>query len=96
MTARRIQRRRRAGWRMPAGAVYVGRPTRWGNPFVRSTSGEGRAEAIRLFRRWVAEHQEYAAAVRVELAGKTLACWCPLDEPCHADELLRIANEVPQ
>lgn len=30
----RIQRLRTAGWRMPPGAVYVGRPTRWGNPFV--------------------------------------------------------------
>jgi hypothetical protein len=29
----RIQRRRTAGWRMPEGAVYVGRPTKWGNPF---------------------------------------------------------------
>lgn len=29
----RIQRRRAAGWRMPAGSIYVGRPTMWGNPF---------------------------------------------------------------
>lgn len=29
----RIQRRRERGWRMPKGAVYVGRPTRWGNPW---------------------------------------------------------------
>ena len=29
----RIQRRRTRGWRMPVRAVYVGRPTRWGNPF---------------------------------------------------------------
>lgn len=29
----RIQRKRTAGWRMPEGAVYVGRPSRWGNPF---------------------------------------------------------------
>ena len=29
----RIQRKRTAGWRMPVGARYVGRPTRWGNPF---------------------------------------------------------------
>jgi len=29
----RIQRRRTAGWRMPQGAIYVGRPTKWGNPF---------------------------------------------------------------
>lgn len=31
--------------------------------------------------------------VRAELAGKNLACWCPLDEPCHADVLLEIANQ---
>lgn len=30
---RRIQRSRKAGWKMPDGAVYVGRPTRWGNPW---------------------------------------------------------------
>jgi hypothetical protein len=27
-----------------------------------------------------------------ELRGKHLACWCPLNEPCHADVLLRLAN----
>ena len=31
---KRIQRQRTKGWRMPEGAVYVGRPTIWGNPFV--------------------------------------------------------------
>ncbi|MGO8055976.1 DUF4326 domain-containing protein, partial [Rhizobium leguminosarum] len=30
--------------------------------------------------------------VRHELRGKNLACWCPLDQPCHADVLLEIAN----
>lgn len=29
---KRIQRKRTKGWRMPEGAVYVGRPSRWGNP----------------------------------------------------------------
>lgn len=33
MTAKRIQRKRTAGWRMPPGAVYVGRPSKWGNPW---------------------------------------------------------------
>lgn len=33
MSPQRIQRKRTKGWRMPAGAVYVGRPSRWGNPF---------------------------------------------------------------
>ena len=26
------------------------------------------------------------------LRGKDLACWCPLDKPCHADVLLELAN----
>lgn len=30
------------------------------------------------------------------LRGKNLACWCPLDQPCHADVLLRLANDMPQ
>ncbi|WP_404474785.1 DUF4326 domain-containing protein [Microbacterium aerolatum] len=32
------------------------------------------------------------ARLRTELAGKNLACWCPLDQPCHADVLLELAN----
>lgn len=28
------------------------------------------------------------------LRGKNLACWCPLDKPCHADNWLRYANKV--
>ncbi|MGA6128794.1 MULTISPECIES: DUF4326 domain-containing protein [unclassified Microbacterium] len=31
-------------------------------------------------------------SIRAELAGRDLACWCPLDQPCHANVLLRIAN----
>lgn len=30
---KRIQRKRTKGWKMPKGAVYVGRPSKWGNPF---------------------------------------------------------------
>jgi hypothetical protein len=77
---------------MPEGAVYVGRPTRWGNRFGHDNTHASRAGAVRLFRLWVAEHPEYADAVRAELAGKTLACWCPLDQACHAAVLLEIAN----
>jgi hypothetical protein len=31
-------------------------------------------------------------AIRERLAGRDLACWCPLDAPCHADVLLELAN----
>lgn len=36
----RIQRQRTKGWRMPEGAIYVGRPTKWGNP-IRITPERG-------------------------------------------------------
>ena len=32
-------------------------------------------------------------SMKKELKGKNLACWCPLDQPCHADVLLKIANQ---
>jgi hypothetical protein len=100
VTPQRIQRKRTKGWRMPEGAVYVGRPSRWGNPYLvgevdPQTWEERTAEdAVRLFRisvnRWWPK--EYAEHIRAELADKDLACWCPLDQPCHADVLLEIAN----
>lgn len=52
----RIQRQRTAGWRMPADAVYVGRPTAWGNPFPVATSGGElfpRDDSVRMFRELV-------------------------------------------
>jgi hypothetical protein len=99
----RIQRRRTRGWRMPEGAVYVGRPTKWGNPWrvdrARATHPptnqyrDTAVEVVSLYRDWVL----YAAPFTLddildELAGRDLACWCPLDQPCHADVLLEIAN----
>lgn len=38
------------------------------------------------------EARTFRARVKAELKGKNLACWCPLDGPCHADILLEIAN----
>ncbi|MBK5910086.1 hypothetical protein CCR85_01080 [Rhodothalassium salexigens] len=91
----RIQRKRTKGWRMPVGAVYVGRPTRWGNPY----EGVDRASAdhamlVRLYREYIARPEQAGLreAARRELRGRDLACWCPLDQPCHADVLLALAN----
>lgn len=90
-TPKRIQRRRTKGWRMPKNAVYVGRPSIFGNPFP----GD-----LPQFKRWLAGQVRGAGGLRRialidrlrELRGKDLACWCPLDKPCHADVLLEIAN----
>ncbi|MGX4658052.1 DUF4326 domain-containing protein [Micromonospora sp. SCSIO 07396] len=92
--SRRIQRRRTAGWRMPAGAVYVGRPTRYGNPYQPDTpTAADRATAIDRYRQWLILRLDLITAARRDLTGRDLACWCPLDQPCHADVLLSIINQ---
>jgi hypothetical protein len=137
VSPQRIQRRRTRGWRMPEGAVYVGRPTKFGNPFraykcgccgywdvrddsitylvnhdyvrrpeVRAdhstwtTKREATREAVRLYHdeltHWLGGRLDwdpgFAEAVQ-GLRSRDLSCWCPLDQPCHADVLLEIANK---
>ncbi|MGF6434312.1 DUF4326 domain-containing protein [Bradyrhizobium elkanii] len=90
---RRIQRKRSKGWKMPAGTVYVGRPTEWGNPFKPPTNDAiGRAYAVVQFVGYCPPDSPLAEAARRILKGKNLACFCPLDQPCHADILLQLAN----
>lgn len=97
---KRIQRRRTKGWKMPAGAVYVGRPTKWGNPWIfgawDEVSGQNiePGQAVNLFRSAVMQvgFDELRKRIVEDLRGKDLCCWCSLDKPCHADVLLEIAN----
>lgn len=92
---------------MPGNTVTVDRSTKWGNPFVVGAHGMTRAECLHSFRALLAGYlniscgvepgiQElYAAYVKQNLhrlRGKNLACWCPLNEPCHADVLLELAS----
>ena len=94
MSAQRIQLKRKKGWRKPENAVVVARPTKWGNPHTIKAAGSAR-EAVRLYvLDWMHDPLRLvlAAEVVAELRGKDLACWCPLDQPCHADVLLDIAN----
>jgi hypothetical protein len=108
----RVQRSRAKGWKMPENTVYVGRPTRWGNPFAiehlhgrwylmsrdynkgtdpSDTEKEAAQKACLCYRAILSEALKYRA--RKELRGKNLACFCPLDQPCHADILLEIVNQ---
>ena len=90
---------------MPEGAVYVGRPTRWGNPFVvgepalvsplwnaRTVRAETPEHSVRLYKAWLVSARARCEGFIPELRGKDLVCWCPLDQPCHADVLLEWAN----
>ncbi len=103
MPPQRIQLRRTNGWRMPPDTVKVDRSTRWGNPFRVDADTTAAACVERYARLLSGEHDaEFSEAERAlgqrirtqlpHLAGKDLACWCPLHAPCHADVLLRLAN----
>ena len=77
----------------PKDAVYVGRPSKWGNPYKIGRDGT-REQVILKYRHFIEndlDHPEWLD----ELKGRDLACWCaPL--PCHADVLLEFANSVPE
>ena len=90
----RIRLRRTTGWRKPEGAIVVARPTRWGNPYIVSEQ-QTREQAVDNFRQALVEGrlQNSVEDVREQLVGQNLACWCPLEQPCHADVLLEIANQ---
>jgi hypothetical protein len=128
VTPQRIQRKRTKGWQMPDGAIYVGRPTIYGNPFTVTKVGSCHVSPLLASQwrndphwhtiwpddaHWCFKTKADAASRAVELyrytlnafepdadfwqgiKGHDLACWCPLDQPCHADILLEIAN-APQ
>ena len=89
---RRLQLSRKKGFRLPAGAIVVSRPTKWGNPY--KPGKLTRAQAVAAYRRdlTAGKLRVSAADARTELHGHNLACWCSLDGPCHADVLLEVAN----
>lgn len=72
-TPKRIQLSRRKGWRKPAGAVLVSRPSRWGNPFT--AAEHGAAEAVRLYRA-ANSHPDAHQRIKAAFRGRDLACWC--------------------
>ena len=73
------------------GAVYIGRPTRWGNPFVMGKDGT-REEVVQKFAEWIKTQPELLALVRKELKGRDLVCFCS-PKACHGDVLIKLANE---
>ena len=78
---------------IPLDAVYVGRPSKWGNPFVIGRDGT-REEVIAKYVEYLMETEHTTGLLLDigELRGKDLVCFCaPL--PCHADVLLGLANK---
>lgn len=106
---KRIQRKRAKGWKMPENTVYVGRPSKWGNPYPPNKQTRipltlfdvnlddvpitlTLEQSLEVYGEWVWQGLETSPTFLDALRGKDLACWCPLDQPCHADVLLELAN----
>lgn len=72
--------------------VYIGRPSKWGNPFVVGVDGD-RDEVIAKHADWIYTQPKLLAAIKTELKGKRLGCWCrPKKKSCHGDILAWIAD----
>jgi hypothetical protein len=118
---KRIQRSRKKGYKTPENTVYVGRPSKFGNPFRLTpdgyiqcysigrmifnpwimwshTDGFESKDIVALYDQWLNGKLKVIAPYLPTppdysvLKGKDLSCWCPLDQPCHADVLLKLAN----
>lgn len=76
---------------MPPNTSYVGRGRgeygKYGNPY--ELEDYDRDTVLKLYEKWLDEKLAEDPAFLDELIGKDLACWCSLDEDCHADILLR-------
>lgn len=70
--------------------IYIGRPSKWGNPFVIGKDGN-RQEVVRKYREWILTQTDLLNDLH-ELIDKTIACWCsPL--ACHGDVLAELCEE---
>lgn len=75
---------------VPRDAIYVGRPSIFGNPFIIGKHGT-RSEVIEKYRLYLLSKKHLLEQLTI-LTGKDLVCWCA-PQPCHADILLKLANE---
>ena len=75
---------------LPPGAVRRRAAEPMGNPFP--LSGDNRDEVLRAYREHVEEKLKGDPTWLDPLRGRDLACWCRLDEACHADVLIELAN----
>jgi len=83
----RVLNKHRVG--IPAGAVYIGRGSKWGNPFRIGRDGD-RATVIVRYERWLGDQRHLLRALD-ELRCRDLVCFCA-PRACHGDLLLRLAN----
>lgn len=81
--------------KLPYNSIYIGRPSKWGNPFIIGKDGD-REEVILKYKEYLFNSGLIDDIHEIE--GKDLVCWCsPL--PCHGDilkEILEYKKEAPE
>lgn len=84
--------------KVPPEAVYVGRPTTYGNPYTHLKTDTAaihvvgtREDAIKAYRAYLLRNTFVAKEAQRHLRGKDLVCWCA-PASCHAEILMEIAN----
>lgn len=84
--------------KVPSGAVWVGRPTKWGNPYSEISGTvppeflvESHGEAVARYRDHLESRPDLVEAAKRELRGRDLVCVC-FPKPCHAMILFEVAN----
>ena len=73
----------------PPDAIYIGRPSKWGNPFQIGKDGT-REEVVAKHEAWILGNPELLSQIG-ELTGKHLVCYCS-PQACHGDTLMKLAN----
>ena len=71
--------------------VYIGRPSKWGNPFVIGKDGN-RQEVIKKYKQYVLNSPELMKSLP-ELKDKVLGCWCK-PQACHGDVLIELLEKI--
>lgn len=74
--------------RIPAGAIYIGRPSKWGNPFAIGPDGS-RERVLAKYRAWLTTQPALIEAAKRELTGHDLVCWCA-PQACHGHVLKEV------
>lgn len=78
--------------------VYIGRPSKWGNPFTHKAGTKAdvivsnRDEAVAKYEEWILNQPQLLKSLH-ELKGKTLGCWCK-PQSCHGDVLVKLAKKL--
>jgi hypothetical protein len=81
--------------------VYIGRPSKWGNPFTHLKDGKtlakyivgSRDEAVEAYREWITSgNGKYLMKDLSELKNKVLGCWCN-PQSCHGDVLSELVSK---